>query len=86
MKAFAIVVALLLVPVQGYAGPALADRDFKEVDLPDLPDTSPAEITEGIQHGIFRGFSGPVMLFGLVSVLAKSMGDKDGSAEEDDHE
>jgi len=64
----------------------LADRDFQTVHLPELADTSPAEITEGIQHGIFRGFSGPVMLFGLVSVLAKSMGDKEGPAEEDDNE
>jgi len=64
----------------------LADRDFQEVHLPALADTSPAEITEGIQHGIFRGFSGPLMLFGLVSVLAKSMGDKDGLEKEDNHE
>ena len=64
----------------------LADRDFQNVDLPALPDTSAAEITEGIQHGIFRGFSGPLMLFGLVSVLTKSMGDKDGQVKEDDHE
>jgi len=65
----------------------LADRDFKEIHLPELPDSSPAEITEGIQHGIFRGFSGPLMLLGLVSILSKSMGDKDGKdLEEDSHE
>ncbi len=64
----------------------LADRSFQEVHLPDLPDTSAAEITEGIQHGIFRGFSGPLMLFGLISVLAKSMGDKDGYDKEDNNE
>ncbi len=64
----------------------LADRDFQKVDLPELADTSPAEITEGIQHGIFRGFSGPLMLFGLVSVLAKSMGDKEDPSEEDTNE
>jgi len=54
----------------------LADRDFNELDLPDLPDHSPAAISEGIQHGIFRGFSGPLMLLGLVSVLGKSLGDR----------
>ena len=64
----------------------LADRNFNEVDLPDLPDSSAAEITEGIQHGIFRQFSGPLMLFGLVSVLAKSMGDKDGLEKEGSNE
>ena len=64
----------------------IGDREFNKVHLPDLPDTSAAEITEGIQHGIFRGFSGPLMLIGLVSVLAKSMGDKDGLEKEDNNE
>jgi formate dehydrogenase iron-sulfur subunit len=54
----------------------IADRPLTDLDLPELPDESPAEITEGIQHGIFRGFSGPIMLFGLMSVLLKSSGDK----------
>jgi len=53
----------------------LADRPLTELDLPDLPDQSPAVITETIQHGIFRGFTGPVMLFGLMSVLMKSSSD-----------
>jgi formate dehydrogenase iron-sulfur subunit len=52
----------------------LADRDFSEVDLPVLEDYSPCEVTERIQHGIFRGFSGPAMVFGLMSVLVKSTG------------
>jgi formate dehydrogenase iron-sulfur subunit len=52
----------------------LADRDFTELDLPEVPDQSPAEITEAIQHGIFKGFSGPIMLFGLISVIMKSAG------------
>ncbi len=52
----------------------LSDRDFSEVDLPVLADTSPCEVTERIQHGIFRGFSGPAMVFGLMSVLVKSTG------------
>lgn len=52
----------------------LSDRDFSQVDLPVLEDTSPCEVTERIQHGIFRGFSGPAMVFGLMSVLVKSTG------------
>jgi len=52
----------------------LADRDFSEIDFPDVPDYSPAVVTERIQHGIFRGFSGPAMVFGLMSVLVKSTG------------
>jgi Fe-S-cluster-containing dehydrogenase component len=62
----------------------LSDRRFRDVDLPELPDTSPAEITEGIQHGIFRGFSGPLMLFGLVSILYKSMGNTEDRSKEDE--
>ena len=64
----------------------IADRDFSEVDLPELPDHSVAEITEGIQHGIFRGFTGPLMVFGLVSVLGKSMGDIEGRLEDREKE
>jgi formate dehydrogenase iron-sulfur subunit len=52
----------------------LADRDFAKVDLPDVGDSSPCEVTERIQHGIFRGFTGPAMVFGLMSVLVKSTG------------
>jgi len=62
----------------------LADRDFQKVELPDLPDKSPATITESIQHGIFRGFSGPIMLFGLMAVLMKSSSDKRKEGEDDD--
>jgi Fe-S-cluster-containing dehydrogenase component len=54
----------------------LADRSFPEIHLPDLPDRSPCEVTEGIQHGIFKGFSGPLMLFGLLGVLMKSSSDR----------
>ena len=74
----------------------LSDRDFTEVDLPKVEDYSPAEVTERIQHGIFRGFSGPAMVFGLMSVLVKSTGkippEKDlhsknaNSGKEGDHE
>ena len=52
----------------------LCDRDFTKVDLPEVPDSSPAYLTENIQHGIFRGFSGPAMILGLLSVLIKSSG------------
>jgi len=61
----------------------LADRPFTELDLPELGTVSPAVATEAIQHGIFRGFSGPIMLFGLISVIMKSAG-KYGEAEWED--
>jgi Fe-S-cluster-containing dehydrogenase component len=52
----------------------LADRAFTELDLPAVASSSPAEVTEGIQHGIFKGFSGPLMLAALVGVVLKSAG------------
>jgi Fe-S-cluster-containing dehydrogenase component len=54
----------------------LADRPETEYGIPALAHESPAVLTETIQHGIFRGFSGPLMLFGLLSVLMKSSTDK----------
>jgi len=53
----------------------LSDHDFTEIDLPDLPSESPATLTEQLQHGIFKGFSGPIMLAGLLGILAKSSSD-----------
>ena len=69
----------------------LADRDFRELDLPEVADTSPAEITEGIQHGIFKGFSGPIMLAALIGVVLKSAGECEqcrfeAARKEEDHE
>jgi Fe-S-cluster-containing dehydrogenase component len=61
----------------------LADRSFQELSLPEVPSESPAVTTERIQHGIFRGFSGPMMMFAIVSVIMKSAGK---NPEEADHE
>jgi len=54
----------------------IADRPVTELGIPELPNESPAVLTETIQHGIFRGFSGPLMVFGLVTVLMKSSADR----------
>jgi len=54
----------------------ISDRPATEIGIPDLPETSPATITETIQHGIFKGFSGPLMLFGILSILMKSSTDR----------
>jgi Fe-S-cluster-containing dehydrogenase component len=69
----------------------LSDRDFREVDLPELEHESPAVVTETIQHGIFKGFTGPLMLAALVGVLLKSSGacrecEAESAGREDDHE
>lgn len=49
----------------------LANRPFSELGFPSLDSTSPAELTELIQHGIFKGFAAPLMLFGLLGALGK---------------
>ncbi len=49
----------------------LADRPFAELGFPALGQKSPAELTEMIQHGIFKGFAAPVMLFGLLGAIGK---------------
>jgi formate dehydrogenase iron-sulfur subunit len=61
----------------------LSDRPPTEIGFPELSDKSPAVITETIQHGIFKGFSGPLMLFGVLSVLMKSSSDRRKEKEED---
>ncbi|MBK6734365.1 MAG: 4Fe-4S dicluster domain-containing protein [bacterium] len=65
----------------------IADRPLTECGIPELSDPSPAVLTETIQHGIFRGFSGPLMIFGLLSVLMKSSTDRrNGAGSDQDQE
>jgi len=54
----------------------LLDRPPAEAGLPVLSDEAPSAVTERIQHGIFKGFSGPVMMLGLLSVLMRSSSDR----------
>ena len=51
----------------------ISNQPFNEIGFPELDDKSPAELTESIQHGIFKGFSGPIMLFGLLGIIMKVM-------------
>ncbi|MBU0529490.1 4Fe-4S dicluster domain-containing protein [bacterium] len=51
----------------------LSNQPFNEIGFPELSDNSPAELTESIQHGIFKGFSGPIMLFSLLGIIMKVM-------------
>lgn len=64
----------------------LADRSFEELDLPRLSTESSAELTENLQHGIFKGFSGPIMLLGLLGILMKSSSDARKYDQEDGDE
>lgn len=49
----------------------LSDRPFEELGFPKLGDHSPAETTEFIQHGIFRGAAAPLLLSGMLLALHK---------------
>ncbi|MCJ7801662.1 MAG: 4Fe-4S dicluster domain-containing protein [Candidatus Marinimicrobia bacterium] len=51
----------------------LSNQPFVDIDFPELGNKIPAELTESIQHGIFKGFSGPIMLFGLLGIIMKVM-------------
>ena len=51
----------------------LSNQPFVDIGFPELDDISPAQLTETIQHGIFKGFAGPVMLFGLLGIIMKVM-------------
>ncbi len=51
----------------------LSNQPFADIGFPELGDKSPAQLTETIQHGIFKGFAGPVMLFGLLGIIMKVM-------------
>lgn len=45
----------------------IAGRPFEELGFPRVPNHSQATVTEGIQHGVFRGFAAPIALAGLLA-------------------
>ena len=49
----------------------ISNVPFSEIDLPQLDADCPAHLTETIQHGVFKGFSGPILLFGLLGLATK---------------
>ena len=49
----------------------LSDRPFSEVGFPELGPNSPADLSESIQHGIFKGAAAPLILAGLLTALRK---------------
>ncbi len=56
--------------VGGTAWLYLARTPFEALDLPTLGPEAPPRLTEGLQHGLFRGFIPPLSLF---AVLAAAM-------------
>ena len=47
----------------------IADRPFSQLGFPTLGPTSPASVTEAIQHGIFWGFAAPIGLFAALGAV-----------------
>lgn len=49
----------------------LASAPFSHIGFPELPEISPTKYTEPVQHGIFKWFNGPILLFGLLGLLMR---------------
>jgi len=49
----------------------LARAPLHSAGLPKLPDRAPNELTESVQHGVFKGFAAPAMLYGLLALVAR---------------
>lgn len=49
----------------------LSDRPFAEIGFPTLGSKAPPQLTEAIQHGIFKGFAAPLLLGGLLAAINK---------------
>lgn len=47
----------------------IAGREFATLGLPAVGPQSPAVVTEGIQHGIFRGFAAPMLIAGMLAAV-----------------
>jgi len=54
----------------------LAGKEFDEFDLPTLEDRPIPELTETIQHGIFKSFLPPIVLYGLLGLVMYSLKDE----------
>ncbi len=55
----------------------LAPSDFSYTELPDL-DTQPIpQLTESIQHGLFKSFIPPLLLYGLLGLIMHSLRNED---------
>ena len=51
----------------------LAGVDFSAASLPKLSEVPPSHATEPIQHGIFKSFVPPLVLYGLLGLVMHSM-------------
>jgi formate dehydrogenase iron-sulfur subunit len=60
----------------------LAPIDFANTELPKLESKPIPEITENIQHGIFKSFVPPLALYGLLGLAMHALKDKKDSQEQ----
>ena len=59
----------------------LAPVDFKYTELPRLDKRPMPELTETIQHGIFKSFVPPLALYGLLGLVMHSLNGEKESKE-----
>jgi formate dehydrogenase iron-sulfur subunit len=64
----------------------LAPVDFVKTELPALESKPMPEYTETIQHGVFKWFIPPVLLYGLLGLSMVSSKKDDRSEKEDGHD
>lgn len=62
----------------------LAPAAFAHTDLPDLGTEPIPHLTESIQHGIFKSFIPPLLLYGLLGLIMHSLRRENGEQSGDD--
>ncbi len=67
--------------VGGTAWLFLAPQSFSSLDFLDLPDNAPPRLSEAIQHGVFKHFIPPVLLFSGLGALMYATRGKDSHEE-----
>ncbi|PWB71425.1 4Fe-4S ferredoxin [candidate division GN15 bacterium] len=64
----------------------LAGADFNNTELPKLTATVIPNLTETIQHGVFKSFVPPLALYGLLGLIMHSLRAEKNGKEESRHE
>lgn len=62
----------------------LAPADFAYTELPELGTEPVPQLTESIQHGIFKSFIPPLLLYGLLGLIMHSLRRENGEQNVDD--
>jgi len=61
----------------------LAPTDFANTELPELGTEPIPRLTESIQHGIFKSFIPPLLLYGLLGLIMHSLRKENGKQSDD---